>query len=373
MATAIQARNAVRRDTAAAKEPAPIKYWAVLGVGFSLLAVYLVGGWLLSSDFETTPVGPTPVPDFMKISLTALIFVATGLCFALIWFMLIKPWRREGHITTDGLFVIAFTLIVWQDPLVNFLAPLYTYNTWLTNKGVWLGMVPGQVWGNGANLAEPLVLGWGAYLYCIFGVVVAANYLMQRAKQRWPQLGPFGLIMIAYAFTVTLDLVSEVIFLHTGYYTYFSTVNSLTLFSDKYYRFPIYEAFLWGITWTAMAALRYFKNDRGQTWAERGLDRITASRKQKAWLRFFAIFGVLNCAFMFYNFTMQWFIVNADAPPKDVTSRSYFVSGVCGEGTDYACYGKGIPFPRPGSASVNPDGLLVPGDEPIPPAVPLKR
>ena len=67
-----------------------------------------------------------------------------------------------------------------------------------------------------------------------------------------------------------------------------SVIKPLTLWYGHYYQFPIYEAVFSGLWWAALACLGYFLNDKGQTIAERGIDRVQVSTKRKAWIRWAA-------------------------------------------------------------------------------------
>ena len=65
-----------------------------------------------------------------------------------IYYFIIRPWRRERRITTDGMLMVAFGLLFFQDPLLNYFNTWCTYNTWLWNRGSWVLDIPGWVsWG----------------------------------------------------------------------------------------------------------------------------------------------------------------------------------------------------------------------------------
>lgn len=44
----------------------------------------------------------------------------------IVYYLIVRPWRRERRLTLDGMLVIGFASIYWQDPLAN-----YTQN-WFT-------------------------------------------------------------------------------------------------------------------------------------------------------------------------------------------------------------------------------------------------
>jgi hypothetical protein len=77
--------------------------------------------------------------------------------------------------------------------------------------------------------------------------------------------------------------------------------------------------------------------------------------------------------FMGFHVATLPFLLNADSWPADIQSRSYFTAGMCGDGTDYACWGPGVPLPRVGAPHLDPDGRLVPGTSEPAHRIPLAR
>jgi hypothetical protein len=358
---------------AVARGGKPVKVWAAIGAFFLALGAYTIVSWMLSPDFRQIPAGPTPLPEFMRISLIVITAVGPLLTIAALWSFVISPWRLAGRATTGGMFLIALGLTFWLDGLGNWVLPHYTFNSWLFNQGNWVGQVPGVVNPRGANLAEPLLVNVPVYFYWVGGVTLLAAGAMRRAKARNPLLTTFGLIWRTFAVFLVVDFLLEIIFLRTGYYVFPGTIRSLTLFPDDYYRFPIYESFLWGGAWTAFASALYFVNDRGESVAERGIDRVAASPRQRQALRFLAVNGIVSVIFMGFHLATLPFLLNADSWPADIQSRSYFTAGMCGDGTDYACWGPGVPLPRVGAPHLDPDGRLVPGTSEPAHRIPLAR
>lgn len=350
----------------------PVIPLAALGVVITAFEAFVIIKWLTGPNFKTTPVGPSEVPTYMKVGLTGLTVIGIVLWCWCIWHFLIQPWRREGHITLDGMFALSFVFIYWMDPYGDAIVPQFTYNAWLLNKGSWLADTPGVLMPNANLIPEPYLLTGPLYLWCIFGVVVVANKLMKKAQQRWPQLSNGGLIAWTIGLFIVWDLFWELTFIRIGYWTYPTTPNFLTIFGDEWYRIHLTEPIFWGTTWALFACLRYFKNDKGQTLAERGIDQVQGSTKKKAFLRFFALYGVLNVIFfLFYVVGTNAIAIHGDSWPEDTLKRSYFTNGLCGAGTDYACPGQGVPIPRPKSAHLDTTGELVPGNVPVEVAPPF--
>ncbi|MHB8692190.1 MAG: hypothetical protein ACYDHH_13190 [Solirubrobacteraceae bacterium] len=69
---------------------------------------------------------------------------------------------------------------------------------------------------------------------------------------------------------------------------------------------------------------------------------------------------MINLIAIGYALIVPYLTVRTDGWSKDVQQRSYFMHGLCGKGTSYACPSDSLPIPRPGSQHVDPAGRLVP-------------
>ena len=338
----------------------PIKAWAALGVVFLTIEIIAMGGWFFSGQMERTPAGPTPIPSWMSIS--AHTWEVLGL-FAYAWFLwifLIRPWKREGRIGLDGILCIVFQTMYWQDTLLNYFQPWSTYNTVFWNLGAWDPHILGWLSPNGNYNAEPLIWVMPIYVTLVFGPVVTGCWAMRKMRARWPQMSNWGLLASIFGLFVIFDLIMEPAFLMLGYYTYAGAIQKFSIFAGRYYQFPMYEAIIWPATYTVWAALRFFKDDKGRTIAERGVDDLKVSERGKTVTRWLALTGVCNLIFMVcYSIPAAIFGLHADPWPEDITKRSYLTDGLCGPGTTYACPGPGNPVNRPDSIHVGPDGKLV--------------
>lgn len=352
-------------DIAAAFEPRrvkPVKWWAAAGVAFLLLEAYTLGSWIASGKATPTPAGGDPLPGFMNVLLHGQEIVGVVAFFGFVWWFLVRPWRRDRRISLDGLFLLAYVLIYWQDPLLNYSQTWATFNAHLVNFGSWTGNLPGALAPNTNQVAEPVVFVLAAYIYALFGIVVLANVVMRKAHARWPRLSRPGLAAWTIVAFWVVDLAAEAVWSRSGLYSFGGGIEGLTLFRGHYYQFPIYEAILWGSVWGSWACLRYFRDDKGRTVAERGIDEVPVTPKQKTLLRFLALCGMMNVTYMgLYNIPMQWFGTHADPWPEDTVKRSYLTNGICGPGTEFACSGPGVPIPRPDSPHLAPDGSLKQG------------
>jgi hypothetical protein len=367
----LQARPRAAVDT--------VQAWALAGAGILAVQLYVWAKWITGPYFVRVAAGPSDPPTWMKTVLT----VWTGvICLGLpvaVYYIVIKPWRRERRITTDGMLLGAFGLAFFQDPLLNYLNTWCTYNTWMWNRGSWVMDVPGWVSWNkpGAMMAEPLLMNAPGYSWGVLICTMLGCWVMRRAKSRWPNLGVAGLLGVLVVFTFFFDIVMEGLFLMPmGLFTYPGAIRSLSLFPGTYHQYPVYEGLLWGGVQAGFCSLRFFTDDRGRTFVERGLERVRGGALKRESTRFLAIFAAVSMFFfVFYTLPAQWLAMHADPWPEDIQKRSYFTMGICGEGTGRLCPHPALPIDQgTTSAYIGADGrVVVPEGTQLPKIVPFER
>jgi Spirocyclase AveC-like len=351
-------RTQVEIETRRAK---PVKWWAGIGVLAVALMAYAWIDWLASGDAHATATGATPMPTWQVITARSWEILFGGWALVTIYAFLIRPWRQKRGLTLDGMLLIAWgSLWALQDPWLSYAQGWFSYNAEFVNLGCPQCHIPGWMdAGTRAHLPEPLFFMPGMYIGVFTSSLLLVNWIMRAAKRRWPALGTMGLIGIAWALMALSDLVLEVIWLHNGLYAYSGAYRPLTIFAGHQYQFPLYEAVLWGGMWASMVCLRYFRNDRGETIAERGLDRVKAGRRGKSLLRLLAIIGIAQTFMLVYNIGIGFGGLHAGPWPKDVLDKSYLTAGMCGPGTNIACSDPRVPIAR-GTASghATPSGVF---------------
>ena len=199
---------------------------------------------------------------------------------------------------------------------------------------------------------------------------------MRRTKARWPNISNVGLIGVLVVWTFFFDLVMEGLFLMPmGLYIYPGAIKSLSINAGTYYQWPVYEGLMWGGVQAGLCALRYFTDDSGRTFVERGLERVQGGFAKQQLTRFLAVFAACSMFFfVFYNIPAQWFAMHQDPWPADIVKRSYFLMGICGDGTDRLCPDPALPVPQKNSGYINPDGKLVlPDGVKLPTIVPFDK
>ncbi|GAA3207442.1 spirocyclase AveC family protein [Actinocorallia longicatena] len=352
--------------------------WALLGGAILLFQISVWARWISGPNFERVPAGPSDPPTLMKaVLITWTVVIILGLP-AGVYFFIVRPWRRERRITLDGMLLVSCGLLFFQDPLLNYFNTWSTYNTWMWNQGSWVLDVPGwRSFGEpGRMMAEPLLMNAPGYSYGVLLCTILGCWVMRRAKARWPGISNAGLIGVLIVWTFFFDLVIEGLFLMPmGLFTYPGAIRSLSINAGTYYQWPVYEGLMWGGVQAGLCALRYFTDDRGRTFVERGLDQVRGGFLRQQGTRFLAVFAACSVFFfVFYNLPAQWFAMHTDPWPADIQKRSYFMMGICGDGTGRLCPDPSLPISGNDVATITPDGRVVlpPGRE-LPKIIPFDK
>jgi hypothetical protein len=351
----------------------PVVVLATLGALLLAFEAWIIFRWVSGPFFERVPSGPNQPPTWMKVELTLWQTLSIPAGLGLIYWFIVRPWRRQGRVGVDGILVFAFCSVVFQDPLSSYGGHWFAYNSWMWNRGSWVNSVPG--WNSygapGAMLSEPVLFTWAAYIYIFVITMVIGSAFMRMMRRRFPRIGNVSLIASCYALMILFDIVLEgIIWMPLGIFHYGG--GHWSLFPNHYFKWPLHEGLSIGLVFTGVACLRFFVNDRGQSSVEGGIDQIPGSTGKKFVIRALAMtFVVQTMMFIGYNVTNYFVGTHPAEWPKSVQEKSYFTSGLCGQGTDRACPGPGIPLNRPGAGHVDTNGHFVPGSEPIPPVVPF--
>jgi Spirocyclase AveC-like len=366
----------------AARMTPAVKIWAGLGVVLTAFIAYVLISWISGPYFKEVPSGPSDPSGLMNFFLIfwQVITIPAMLCFW--WLFIIRPLRREGTVGPDGILVIGFSLMWFQDPLSSAWQHWFVYNTEMVNFGSWLNSVPGvTAYGQpGAMSSEPILFTPAAYTLAMGLAIIVGPFVMRQTKKRFPNITSFWLVAVCFVAMCLYDVVLEgLIWLPMGVFEY--PGGHWGIFADTYHKYPLNEMVTIGSVWTALAAVRYFTNDKGQMVIERGVDQVQGSKTRKLVLRGFAAIAFCQVAmFLGYNVPNAIIGSNSTTWPEDLQKRSYFTNYICGDETDRPCPGPGTPNTRDGSQYITTDGRVgtFPSDhEPeghtIPPAVPFDK
>jgi hypothetical protein len=354
----------------------PVKYWAGFGAICVAFIAYVLIRWVTGPYFHHVAQGPTPEPGYMKASMLVFQTFSIPAALALLYWKLWRPWRRERTFTFDGLFAVALLVCTFQDPVGNYFSYWFTYNSGLWNRGSWVNSIPGwNAFGApGHMLPEPLLMIVGMYVWVFLPIAIAGCWAIRATRRRWPRLTPPTLVAIVFLEIVVIDIALEaLITTRLGLYTFAG--GRWTLFGGgHFYRYPLEQAIFFSTFATGLTCLRYFVDDRGHSFAERGIELMRGGTYRKAGLRLLAIIGATQLLFLTLN-NLPVIVLSSgnEAWPKDIQQRSYFLDGLCGQGTGRLCPGPNVPFVRGvDHAAIGAGGTVVlPAGQSLPRIVPF--
>lgn len=313
----------------------PIFFWAALGAVFLCLATYVWGSWILSPSFRPAPLGSDPLPDNVRLYVRLFQIVPAAVALLMLWVFVCKPLLRTRELSTDSLLLINFLLLWWQDPIDNYLNVSFFYNGHAFNMGSWSSFIPGWRSPNPENFPEPLAIMGGFYLGFWMLTTVFGCWIL-RVIQKWrPNVSFVWRLFAVFASMAIIDTVVEICFQRTGVTAYPGVVRSLSLFPGKAYQWPLYEAVIIGFVCTGWVCLRYFRDDKGRTFVEKGVEQLQLTKPAQKAVTFLALAGFMQPFFLVgYFVPYNLFVVHSDTIPA---YPSYLRTGLCGEGTAYAC------------------------------------
>lgn len=326
------------------------KVWIAVGALWFALFVYTMAAWVLGPNFKPNTVGHSQAPADYVLFIRSMELVGLLLTAWTFQFFLITPLWRERRLTFNGLFFLACGTLVLQEPWMNWIQPQMLYNDLFYNFGCWLGSIPGVVNPSAGRIPLPIAFAGLGYFYIVAGPSYLGSRYMSRIKARDPEISTLKLVAKCFLAFSVFDLALETFIVRTGLFIYPSTVPWLTLFPGKVYQFPVYEIASWAGTYTVLACVHFFRNEKGETLADRNFDMLNISAPFKKFARWLAIMGMCQVGMLAtYNLPYQFWTFQGGAFTVTPQQYPWFTAGLCGAGTAYACPGPGVPVARQGT------------------------
>jgi len=144
-----------------------------------------------------------------------------------------------------------------------------------------------------------------------------------------------------------LDMALEIPPIAPHLWSYPGLPNALSIFGYSSAKLPLPEVVAFGVVIGGFAAVRFAKNDRGETILERGAHSTMPERRRRA-VTLLALVGLMNAGILLLNGGLAFFGLYAT---KYNPLPASVVNGMCGAGTRYgACPGDpGYRMPLRGS------------------------
>jgi hypothetical protein len=333
-----------------------VKAWFTVGCVFLAFIAWVTFQWITGPYFRRVELPPgIEVPLQFKIVGHAVEVVMGTVWASLIWTQIIQPYRKTGAPKTVGLLGVAFFIAIFWDPAMNWIQQGCVYNPYFFNRGFLSPYIPGWMSPRGGLLAEPLLAWAGGYPGFLILMAVSGLALMRLLKARFPTISNTTLMAAGLIGSMACDAVVETLLIrHSGIYAYPGSIRALSLFGGHWYQFPIYESLCFG-GWVGFCSiLLYFKDDKGLTWVERGVEKLDMCKNsnfRKALVRAIAVLGFCQVVeLIVYVLPMPLFTANADPFPDDTPAFFTVGAGMSGPGT-------GLSSPRPDLPIIRRDDL----------------
>lgn len=318
----------------------PVLWWAAFGAAMVALQLYVYGSWVTSDDFESVGTGSDPVPRSDKVWAVILqIAFTTTAVLVVAW--VVRGCLKQRRLTFDAKLMLAWWSILWLDPAQFFLRPVNFYNSYYFNRGSWVPNIPGWVSPNMENLPNPWFMEGAAYGFLVISSIGACA-VMRRIKDRRPRTSNLALFGIAWVLMgIGLFILEEFVMIRTGWLSWSGVIHEVSIFDGTHHQFPLTESFFFGAMCTGMAALRFWRDDRGRSIVERGTETLGSPRRAAA-ASTLAIVGFANATMIIYNLCMIPQTLYVDPTPDDYPT--YMRNGICGDGTEFECPAPDVPI-----------------------------
>jgi hypothetical protein len=319
--------------------------WVANGLFWFGLAVYVWGSWMLGPDFKANTLGVDQAPESYVLLVRTAEAISVLLAIFQLWHFVVKPKIRTGRFSFDGLFFLACLTLYLQEPWINYNNHQFLYTTVAYNMGSWVNYVPGWNSPNGDLIPVGSIIWATAYLNLVAFWAYSGSLFMRWLKSKRPGISNINLILATFAVFLPFDFVLEQTALALGLFNYSSTVPELTLWAGEPYQFPVYEMVLWCAALTGWSSVHFFRNDRGETYVERGIESIRfPSSGAKTFTRFVMMMGICQLYFLLlYNVPYFYWSTKGAAFPAYGEWR---VAGVCGPQSKYDCPAADVPVPK---------------------------
>lgn len=212
----------------------------------------------------------------------------------------IRGWRRNPG-SPVLLMVLCTTLIVWQDPIMNW-APFAVYNPILLH---WPESWPLIMM---SPTVEPFIV--FGYVTFYFGPYFPAIWLLRRMQaKRDPEafvwrhpLISLGLLTLVIGFV--FDAILEITLVRTGLYIYAQTIPFGTLFPGSTFQFPLIWESL-SVTFVMIpASVLVYRDDTGKSVAEKLAAKARLVPRKPVLGTFLVMFAIINVSYFAYG---GWF------------------------------------------------------------------
>lgn len=330
-------------------------YLALLALPILFLETWTIVAWLAD--------GPSQITEFRSGDKGRAWWGArgfeAGVIVLSIWVItrLVRDCRRQGRILTfDVMFCLVCATLLWVNAGNNVFMPMFSISSEFVNLNDTCGHNPLIVNPDCGRFANPIIFLWGFEIFGLLACAMLLGTVARKLRERWPGLTKPQVFAIVCAGGCLLVIGEPLVLLPLHLWTFPGTPLSISVGGDAF-RYPLFpEIFVFGLWIGIAASMRIFRDDKGRSFVERGLDRH--GPKARAAVTMLAMYGLIQTSTWVISTAPMWVLgFNQREWPKDMPA--HVQNGLCDSpGVTGTRYG-----PCPGS-----DGWRMPvrGDTGIP-------
>ena len=175
------------------------------------------------------------------------------------------------------------------------------------------------------------------YLWYNCGLSVGFALIWRKLHEKFPRAGSLTVIVAIFITMMLADLIAEFGFIRSHGYTYLGAIRSISFWSGTQFQFPFYVPVLTAALTFGFTTLLYYRDDKGESWADRGIYKLKLTEGGKTFMRFLALTGAMHAINLItFWVPLQFFTMNGNAA---LDIPKYMINNICGEGTPYPCNG----------------------------------
>jgi hypothetical protein len=245
---------------------------------------------------------PRPVKFIFGLDYIDFLDGATVVALLVLLVVFIRGWRRNPGSPVMLMFLCT-TLIVWQDPIMNW-SPFAVYNPDLIHWPESWPLV------SLSPTVEPFVV--FGYVMFYFGPYFPAVWILRKLQAKYGPTSYFSrhplvsLGVLACAIGFVFDAWLEIQLVHTGMYIYSQVIPWGSIFTGTTFQFPlIWESF--SVTFVMVpAAILCYRDDTGKSVAEKLAAKAKLYPARPVLGTFLVMFAIINVSYFAYG---AWFWV----------------------------------------------------------------
>jgi hypothetical protein len=329
---------------AATRPFTPARVLAAFG---GLIVVYELvtwGRWLVAGPVQITRYRDTSASIW---TVARLYEVAVLILAVVLLVRVVRECRSRRRLSLDAQLLIGGVAALFWDPFGNFVQPSFFYNSDWLNLNSWTGFAPGVINPDASRMPEPVFI-MLVYPFGLLAFAIGTNAVMRFVAGRRPQWSALKLLAAGSAAAILAGMALEAPMFLLHLWALPGAPSSVSLF-DNAHRYPAVEFLTTGMVFAGWGAVRYFRDDEGKAFTERGVGPLGAVLAMVAWCA--SLLLVLQLIVTFFSF---------HASPYPASYPRDLVNGMCNVGaTRHTRYG-----PCPGAAGFRLP-LSLPGKAPF--------